>query len=145
MLSPINFLIPYEQQILSDWNIILQSHGYLIFIMGIPIQVRQQIYTESDPSCTCLTECIGYIPWNMQMVWFALFPFWLFYKLLVDLHRSPDIKVHGANMGPTWVLSAPDGPHVGHMNLAIRVNYLSKFASQLVQSYFPMIARVSIK
>ena len=25
----------------------------------------------------------------------------------------PDSKVHGANMGPTWVLSAPDGPHVG--------------------------------
>ena len=24
------------------------------------------------------------------------------------------------NMGPTWVLSAPDGPHVGAMNLAIR-------------------------
>ena len=22
----------------------------------------------------------------------------------------PDSKVHGANMGPTWVLSAPDGP-----------------------------------
>ena len=34
---------------------------------------------------------------------------------------SPDSKVHGANMGPTWVLSAPDGPHVGPMNLAIRV------------------------
>ena len=26
-------------------------------------------------------------------------------------------------MGPTWVLSAPDGPHVGPMNLAIRVMY----------------------
>ena len=25
---------------------------------------------------------------------------------------DPDNKVHGANMGPTWVLSAPDGPHV---------------------------------
>ena len=24
-------------------------------------------------------------------------------------------------MGPTWVLSVPDGPHVGPMNLAIRV------------------------
>ena len=24
------------------------------------------------------------------------------------------------NMGSTWVLSAPDGPHVGPMNLAIR-------------------------
>ena len=34
---------------------------------------------------------------------------------------NPDNKVHGANMGPTWVLSAPDGPHVGPMNLAIRV------------------------
>ena len=33
---------------------------------------------------------------------------------------TPDSKVHGANMGPTWVLSAPDGPHVGPMNLAIR-------------------------
>ena len=33
----------------------------------------------------------------------------------------PDSKVHGANMGPTWVLSAPDGPHVGPMNFAIRV------------------------
>ena len=32
----------------------------------------------------------------------------------------PDSKVHGANMGPTWVLSAPDGPYVGPMNLAIR-------------------------
>ena len=31
----------------------------------------------------------------------------------------PDSKVHGANMGPTWVLLAPDGPHVGPMNLAI--------------------------
>ena len=30
-----------------------------------------------------------------------------------------DSKVHGANVGPTWVLSAPDGPHVGPMNLAI--------------------------
>ena len=31
----------------------------------------------------------------------------------------PDSKVHGVNIGPTWVLSAPDGSHVGPMNLAI--------------------------
>ena len=31
----------------------------------------------------------------------------------------PDSKVHGANMGPAWVLSAPDGPQVGPMNHAI--------------------------
>ena len=34
----------------------------------------------------------------------------------------PESKVHGANMGPTWVLSASDGPHVGPMNLAIRAS-----------------------
>ena len=27
------------------------------------------------------------------------------------LHYNPDNKVHGTNMGPTLVLSAPDGPH----------------------------------
>ena len=37
-------------------------------------------------------------------------------------HGFPDSKVHGSNMGPTWVLSAPDGPQVGPMHLAIRVS-----------------------
>ena len=32
---------------------------------------------------------------------------------------NTDSKVHGANIGPACVLSAPDGPHVGPMNLAI--------------------------
>ena len=36
-----------------------------------------------------------------------------------------DSKVHGSNMGPTWVLSAPDGPHVGPMDLTIMVSYTS--------------------
>ena len=35
----------------------------------------------------------------------------------------PDYKVHGVNMGPTWVLSAPDGPHVGSINFAIWVAF----------------------
>ena len=37
------------------------------------------------------------------------------------LSKPPDSKVHVANMGPTWVLSPPNGPHVGPINLAIRV------------------------
>ena len=37
---------------------------------------------------------------------------------------SPDNKVHWANMGPIWVLSAPDGSHVGPMNLSIRVSLM---------------------
>ena len=60
-----------------------------------------------------------------------------------SLHRNcsdsfgyvPDSKVHGANMGPTWVLSAPDGPHVGPMNLAIRgkLSQNLAFFSQLLK------------
>ena len=30
-------------------------------------------------------------------------------------------QIHVANMGPTWVLSDPGRPHVGPMNLVIRV------------------------
>ena len=41
------------------------------------------------------------------------------YTCNIDL--LPDSKVHGANMGPTWVLSASDGPHVGPKNLALGV------------------------
>ena len=37
-----------------------------------------------------------------------------------QLGDNPDSKIHGANMGLIWVLSAPDEPHVGPMNLAIR-------------------------
>ena len=33
---------------------------------------------------------------------------------------NPYSKVYGANMGPISVLSAPDGPHVGPRNLAVR-------------------------
>ena len=43
------------------------------------------------------------------MIILSLIPAWV--------SNNPDSKVHWANMGPTWVLSAPDGPHVGHVNL----------------------------
>ena len=46
-----------------------------------------------------------------------------FYRLwwgAADQCTIPDSKVHGANMGPTCVLSAPNGPHFGPINLAIR-------------------------
>ena len=39
----------------------------------------------------------------------------------LEIQHYPDSKVHGVNMGTTWVLSAPDGPHVRPMNLAIKV------------------------
>ena len=53
----------------------------------------------------------------------------------------PDSKVLGANMGPTWVLSAPDGPHVGFMNFAIRV---IMWKSDLYSPYFLLYCVISI-
>ena len=44
------------------------------------------------------------------------------YKTASVMRAVTQVKVHGANMGPTWVLSDPDGPHVGPMNLDIRVS-----------------------
>ena len=39
---------------------------------------------------------------------------------LAHIHISPDSKVHGANIWPTWVLSALGGLHVGPMNLVFK-------------------------
>ena len=39
----------------------------------------------------------------------------------ITRYQYPDGKVHGANMGPTLVLSFTVGPHVGSMNLGPRV------------------------
>ena len=39
----------------------------------------------------------------------------------------PNSKVHGANVGPTWVLSASDGPNVGPMDFAIRDDDIIKW------------------
>ena len=47
----------------------------------------------------------------------------VFFSVLdgVDRMLFPDSKVHVAHMGHTWVLSASGGPHVGPMNIAIRI------------------------
>ena len=47
----------------------------------------------------------------------------IFHRFSLDSFQqnTPDSKVHRDNMGPSWVLSDPDGPHVGTMNLAIRI------------------------
>ena len=49
----------------------------------------------------------------------------------IFLLNYTDSKVHGANMGPTWVLSAPGGPHIGPMNLAVWVPFFIAIAGRL--------------
>ena len=60
---------------------------------------------------------------------------WLLIPFTVDdadsayicLDILPDIKVHGANMGPIWGQQDPGGPHIGPMNLAIWAGIIIKF------------------
>ena len=59
------------------------------------------------------------------MIWKNFPYYWYSFRGINQLKvtgsfHTPDSKVHGANMGLTWVLSATGGPHVGPMNLAIR-------------------------
>ena len=77
-------------------------------------QIMTRHHTGNKPLFKAMmayfTDAYKHLPIS-QPQW--LMPQWL---------SHPDSKVHGANMGPTWLLSAPDGPHVGPMNLAIRAN-----------------------
>ena len=50
---------------------------------------------------------------------YVLIPVWPIWIITVSDNGFPDSKIHGANMGPTWVLVSPCGPHVGPMNPAI--------------------------
>ena len=57
----------------------------------------------------------------------------------------PDSKVHEANMGPIWVQSAPDGPHVGPMNLAIRDLFSQRCLYKWNPSHFNSIYFYGVK
>ena len=51
---------------------------------------------------------------------------------VVNLSNNfPDSKAHGTNLGPTWVLSASDGPHVGPMNFPMLGPMLSGFCKHM--------------
>ena len=94
------------------------------------------------PNCRDIISCryITYSAWNKCMFWtnvscgiFTVNPkVWIppatiryvsTDNILVSwASMIPDNKVYVAHMGPTWFLSAPGGPHLGPMNLDIKVN-----------------------
>ena len=68
-------------------------------------------------SCILVLPCINVIISCFVINYVILC---LTHSYILSNETVQDNKVHGANMGPTWVLSAPDLLHVGPMNLAIR-------------------------
>ena len=98
------------------------------------VRVCQQIHsvmkrnhydgTRFGSNCITLRHGLPSLPQDHIWVWRRSIS--IYWRLPLEVWRVisemyPDNKVHGAHMGPTWVLSAPGGPHVGPMNLAIRV------------------------
>ena len=80
--------------------------------------ITEQSYSSSDVISMTNWNLIamGLITAEMQWHNKPVYP-----SICENTESYRDNKVHGANMGPIWGLSAPDGPHVGPMNLAIRV------------------------
>ena len=104
------------------------AHGMTLILFKIIIAVLS--ITHHSKYCTDGDQL------EIQFTTISIYPF-LIYLIMILLkgfdrpmwclqsNSSPHNKVHGVNMGPTWVLSAPDGPHVDPMILAIRVSVVS--------------------
>ena len=120
----INFIFVFEWIIFTSFMLICRLSYGLNFNNRKRSKIVMEIY-YSDITST--TRCLNSLAIQ------------LFVKKLVQVNNKhhdstlldplcgkcncdlPDGTTHGPVKGPTWALSAPDGPHVGLVNLAIRV------------------------
>ena len=111
--------------ILTNWincivcNICIWLRFALVCFKHIYLITIGKQFTNIPPSCFALV-CFGYSTCDAICLPTLFICFSASLEIEHDMGDIPDNNVHGANMGPTWVLSAQDGPHVGPMNLAIR-------------------------
>ena len=68
----------------------------------------------------CATQWQRFWPKTKTVISYRVGKYICIWRDYVCERNAPDSKVHWAKMEPTWVLSAPEGPHVGPMNFAIR-------------------------
>ena len=106
----------------------IQYITYMLMILNIPCHGKA--FRLSGPVCSAVDV------WEWRINFISHFtghvitnPCWNYSQSMLSkgapgVSHFPDNKVHGANMGITWVLSAPDGPHVGPMNLALIIKYV---------------------
>ena len=108
-------LIPIYRQ-LNTWK---YSDRY---VLGIQTFSFRKMHLKMLSACAIIFFQPRSVTYTQ--VWVGLWCIRVYKYNTVNLAASwnmfPDSKVHGANMGPTWVLAAPGGPHFGPMILAIR-------------------------
>ena len=85
---------------------------YIVIVQSVCIFIQCQIMIQGN--CSILSIGLTFV------ARYGCSHFVSILMVIMMTQSTPDIKVHGTNMGPTWVLSAPNGPHVDPMNLAIR-------------------------
>ena len=86
----------------------------------IQLQLLCMLNMSGNPNIVVSYTYDYYSSFMIIMTWYVSSKTWIwqvdswFYSLPITREQ-----IHGTNMGPTWVLSAPDEPHVGPVNLAI--------------------------
>ena len=121
----------YFSVIQSFWNFAQSTSMILPFYMVYPVLHSTlgwlQCYREVRRPYSIVTRVAMWLQYNgewrgKQADHIVMGPEWPWDYRAIETKEGTvwDSKDHGANMGPTWVLSTPGGPHVGPMNLAIR-------------------------
>ena len=94
-------------------------HTFVPISLGDSIIIYVYHYYLAFPFSSISLNIIRHFDYH---IWFRiLFGISIRTKSKILLIHYPDSKVDGANMGLIWVLSAPDGPHVGPIKLVIWV------------------------
>ena len=129
---------------LTKWSILCRrSFRKYIFVKKYLI-VLIEISLKSILGDTTIQHSLqGWLGTKLFNILGMILPQFLLHSIKMISRYSPDSKVHGVNMGHTWVLSAPDGPNVGPMNLALGVPLLVKDGLTLIPSY-PMTPYLAI-
>ena len=90
----------FESMLVLGWKLAVFKWDFLCFIIRVQ-ESRYRCHIGKMQEIS-RNDNIDFIP-----VWYQ--------------HIVPDSKVHVANMGPTWVLSAPDGPMLAPTTLLLGV------------------------
>ena len=106
----------------------LKNKFWDTLVKHVPLQVR---------GCFCiwwqnfkpLPKIVRYNAcWIYRMCEVAVISVFILRSEIRLLENTPDSKPHRVNMRPTWILSAPAGPHVGPMNLALEDHHCRQLA-----------------
>ena len=102
----------------EEWVSLFSQHGVSLYM------AERWLYSEFALRLIKNDNDIGRMKFlfdsGTPTLWYIYGVVWCDNLFCCAASNHPDSKFHGANMGPTWVLSVPGGPHVGPMNFFIR-------------------------